>query len=98
MAQSAKKEAMPDSVTNVNNNFLISTIIPTVGRPSLERAVRSVLSQEISRDETEVIVVEVSFSMFLMTMTGYCLVLLHSSKKPIRLTRTHDGCMVWQRG
>lgn len=36
--------------------MFVSTIIPTIGRPSLDRAVESVLSQELS-DEIEVIVV-----------------------------------------
>ena len=34
-----------------------STIIPTIGRPSLSRAVCSVLDQEFSHDDFEVIVV-----------------------------------------
>lgn len=38
-------------------NIICSTIIPTIGRSSLTRAVNSVLSQDINQDEFEVIVV-----------------------------------------
>jgi hypothetical protein len=34
-----------------------STVIPTIGRPTLDRAVRSVLDQGFSADDFEVIVV-----------------------------------------
>ena len=37
--------------------MFISTIIPTIGRPTLSRAIASVLDQEFQHDECEVIVV-----------------------------------------
>jgi glycosyltransferase involved in cell wall biosynthesis len=37
--------------------MLFSTIIPTVGRPELSRAVESVLKQDFQTDQSEVIVV-----------------------------------------
>lgn len=40
-----------------NHNMICSTIIPTIGRPSLSKAVKSVLEQDFKKDDFEVIVV-----------------------------------------
>lgn len=48
---------MASGTSGINNKMFCSTIIPTVGRPTLSRAVESVLNQECAADDFEVIVV-----------------------------------------